>query len=139
MELRLLPLFQKANSCSNALTELSRIEVEIEANRLGFLLYNEIPDMAESFSHRSLLSESKLFMALKSNNYEYAAEALEVFMAKLDNFRPSYQEEIKKLAELIERKDRTAIDSILLKNEQYSREQLKALGIKEYTGDGSVC
>lgn len=138
----LLPFFERANSCKAALSEVLALEKIFNNNRLESLKLCNIADRLDPNVELNLLDSKKYFMALKSGDYDFALKSRKALLeqnmtayhsAQTNSYMTSkklheQEEMLGKLQDEIqhlEEKDWNYFKTMIVDNEDYSREKLK--------------
>ena len=140
----LLPLFERANSCETALPELINVEKLFNDNRVEFLRKNGLEDRAKPGSGFQLSNCVYYYMALKNGDFYFALKSRKALLQQnVDSYnsmsergylteknRIQREIDISKLRDeiaKIERQDKSYINQLIIENETYSWNNLKAI------------
>jgi len=138
----LLPLFDRANSCKTALSELIMVENLFNNYRIESLKINGIEDRANINTWIHLDDSSKYYIALKNGDFDFALKSRKALLQQNVNAYNSMSERgyltkegrtrrenaIVKLRDEISRiecLDESYIHQLIIENEAYSLKNLK--------------
>lgn len=138
----LLPFFESAASCKTALPDLIALEKLLYKNHTSILDLNNIEYVENSHMEFDIMDNVKYFMALKSEDYDFALRSRKALLKQnirsyesMDKIgylneesRMERKEQIREIQDeiqKIEEKDWAYIQTMIENNEAYSREELK--------------
>ena len=140
----LIPLFERANCCKTALSEIIAVDQLFYNNHLASKKINGIKGTAGFDAGLNLLDGTKYYMALKNGDYDFALECRKAllnqnfeaynsmnergYLTEEDKQRREKRIMVLKLeVEKVSKHDESYIQKVIIENEAYSLNNLKSV------------